>query len=72
MGHTKIQNSAIRGPHENFSKDKNGNASSGYQQQSQQQQQQQQQQQSTNKKDKYGSWGPVYKNKQNFIDMHIC
>lgn len=30
------------------------------------------QQQSTNKSEKYGSWGPVYKNKQNFIDMHIC
>jgi hypothetical protein len=20
---------------------------------------------------KYGAWGPVYKNKQNFIDMHF-
>lgn len=20
----------------------------------------------------YGSWGPIYKNKQNFIDMHNC
>ncbi|CAK9795135.1 hypothetical protein ANTPLA_LOCUS251 [Anthophora plagiata] len=64
MGHTNIHNSAIKGPYEGVRKEKNGNASSGYQQQSQQQ--------STNKKDKYGSWGPVYKNKQNFIDMHIC
>ncbi|PSN38344.1 hypothetical protein C0J52_12693 [Blattella germanica] len=24
------------------------------------------------KKSQYGSWGPVYKNKQNFINMHIC
>jgi hypothetical protein len=21
---------------------------------------------------KHGSWGPVFKNKQNFIDMHLC
>ncbi|CAD1474566.1 unnamed protein product, partial [Heterotrigona itama] len=43
---------------------KDKSTSSGYQQQSQRQ--------PTNKSDKYGSWGPVYKNKQNFIDMHIC
>jgi N-acetylglutamate synthase-like GNAT family acetyltransferase len=30
----------------------------------QQQQQQQQQQQ-------YGAWGPVFKNKQHFVNMHI-
>lgn len=42
---------------------KNKNASSAHQQRPQQ---------SQNKNDKYGSWGPVYKNKQNFIDMHIC
>lgn len=29
-------------------------------------------QQQMNKTEKYGAWGPVYKNKQNFIDMHIC
>lgn len=26
-----------------------------------------------NKQDnKYGSWGPVYKNKEHFVNMHIC
>lgn len=44
-------------------KDKSGRTSQTYQQA---------QQQSPPKNDKYGSWGPVYKNKQNFIDMHIC
>nr|CAD7265100.1 unnamed protein product [Timema shepardi]CAD7575172.1 unnamed protein product [Timema californicum] len=24
------------------------------------------------KDSKYGSWGPVYKNRQNFVDMHLC
>lgn len=40
--------------------------------QPQQQQQQHRQQQSSRKDDKYGSWGPIFKNKENFIDMHIC
>lgn len=40
--------------------------------QQQQQQQQYRQQQSSRKDDKYGSWGPIFKNKENFIDMHIC
>lgn len=21
---------------------------------------------------KYGAWGPVFKNRQNFLDMHYC
>lgn len=21
---------------------------------------------------KYGSWGPVFKNKENFVNMHLC
>ncbi|OAD52077.1 hypothetical protein WN48_03032, partial [Eufriesea mexicana] len=58
----------IKGPYEDTRKNKNGPTSFGHQQQSQQQTQQQ----APNKNDKYGSWGPVYKNKQNFIDMHIC
>lgn len=62
MVHTNINDITIKGPYENVKKDKS--TSSGYQQQSQRQ--------PTNKNDKYGSWGPVYKNKQNFIDMHIC
>lgn len=59
MVHTDI---LIKGPYEDTRKNKN--ASSAHQQQ--------RPQQSENKNDKYGSWGPVYKNKQNFIDMHIC
>lgn len=28
---------------------------------------------SVNKTDsKYGSWGPVFKNKENFVNMHLC
>lgn len=38
----------------------------------QQQQQQYRQQQSSRKDDKYGSWGPIFKNKDNFVDMHTC
>lgn len=26
----------------------------------------------TGKNTKYGAWGPIYKNKQNFINMHNC
>ena len=63
MVYANINDITIKGPFEGVKKDKN--ASSGHQQQ-------QSQQQSANKNDKYGSWGPVYKNKQNFIDMHIC
>ncbi|KAF3424133.1 hypothetical protein E2986_14126 [Frieseomelitta varia] len=48
MVHTNINDITIKGPYENFKKDKS--TSSGYQQQSQRQQ--------TNKNDKYGSWGP--------------
>lgn len=36
------------------------------------QQQQQQQPQAAGKNDKYGSWGPIFKNKQHFVDMHFC
>lgn len=24
------------------------------------------------KNGQHGAWGPLYKNKQNFVDMHIC
>jgi hypothetical protein len=24
------------------------------------------------KKTQHGAWGPVYKNKQHFVNMHIC
>jgi hypothetical protein len=24
------------------------------------------------KKAQYGAWGPVFKNKKNFVNMHIC
>lgn len=25
-----------------------------------------------NKDSKYGSWGPVFKNKDHFVNMHLC
>lgn len=28
-------------------------------------------QQSSSSKDKNGAWGPVFKNKKNFVDMHM-
>jgi len=34
------------------------------------QQQQQNRQQQSSKDDKYGTWGPTFKNKENFINMH--
>lgn len=49
-------------------KEKDVNASSSHQQRQQSQQQQQQK----DKDNKYGAWGPVYKDRQNFINMHLC
>ncbi|CAL7938570.1 unnamed protein product [Xylocopa violacea] len=65
MVHANINDITIKEPYGSVKKDKNGHASSEHRQQSQQQQ-------SANKNDKYGSWGPIYKNKQNFVDMHVC
>jgi len=73
MVYTNISGSAIKGPYQEIKKDKERHMSPRRQQQQQQQQrQQQQQQQSSRKDDKYGSWGPIFKNKENFIDMHTC
>ncbi|KAG8287735.1 hypothetical protein J6590_031849 [Homalodisca vitripennis] len=27
---------------------------------------------SSKQDNKYGSWGPLFKNKQNFVNMHCC
>jgi len=79
MVYTNISGSAIKGPYQEIKKDKERHMSPRRQQQQQQQQQQRQQQQqqyhqqqSSRKDDKYGSWGPIFKNKENFIDMHTC
>ncbi|KZC13086.1 hypothetical protein WN55_05491 [Dufourea novaeangliae] len=61
MVYTNITRSSIKGSHPDVRKNKSVLASSEYQQQQEQP-----------NKNKYGSWGPVYKSKQNFIDMHLC
>lgn len=63
MVHTNIHNTTTKGPYLDVRKTKNGPVSSG---------DQQSQGGSTKKNDKYGAWGPIYKNKQHFVDMHIC
>lgn len=64
MVYTNISGSTIKGPYQEIKKDKEKQTSSA--------EQQQQQQQASKKNDKYGSWGPIFKNKDNFVDMHIC
>ncbi|KYN00234.1 hypothetical protein ALC62_09029 [Cyphomyrmex costatus] len=66
MVYANISGTTIKGPYPEINKDKekHGNMSSNHQQQ------QNHQQQSLSKNDKNGSWGPVFKNKENFIDMH--
>lgn len=52
----------VKGPYQDVKKDKSSTT-----------QRPQQQTQSSQAKDvKNGAWGPIYKNKQNFINMHIC
>jgi len=65
MVYTDINGSAIKGPYQEIKKDKEERSSS-------REQQQYQQQQASKKNDKYGSWGSIFKNKDNFVDMHIC
>ncbi|KAM0730663.1 hypothetical protein ACS0PU_003262 [Formica fusca] len=65
MVDTDISGSAIKGPYHEIKKDKEEHTSS-------REQQQQYQQQASRKNDKYGSWGSIFKNKDNFVDMHIC
>ena len=60
MVYTNIDDTMNKRSHDGVRKERNGQTTTGFQQQS------------TNKSGKYGSWGSVYKNKQNFIDMHIC
>ncbi|KYN09590.1 hypothetical protein ALC57_18282 [Trachymyrmex cornetzi] len=66
MVYANISGTTIKGPYPeiNKNKEKHRNMSSS------QQQQQNRQQQSSSKDDKYGTWGPTFKNKENFIDMH--
>ncbi|EZA59231.1 hypothetical protein X777_15874, partial [Ooceraea biroi] len=64
MVYTNVDGSMIKGPFQDIKKDKGDHMSPSPQQY--------QQQQSPRKNDKYGSWGPIFKNKENFIDMHIC
>ncbi|XP_024892248.1 probable serine/threonine-protein kinase dyrk1 [Temnothorax curvispinosus] len=71
MVYTNISGTTIKGPYQEIKKDKEKHVSPRQQQQ-QQQQQQYRQQQSSRKDDKYGSWGPIFKNKENFVDMHTC
>lgn len=66
MVHSNINDTMIKDPYQEIKKGKEVRASPG------RQSYQQQHPQSTPKNDKYGSWGPIYKNKQNFIDMHTC
>jgi len=52
----------VKGPYQDVKKDKSSTV----------ERPRQQQQRSQVKNDKNGAWGSVYKNKRNFIDMHIC
>lgn len=65
MVYTDVSGSSIKGPYQEMKKDKEKHTSSS------EQQQQHQQQQASKKNDKYGSWGTIFKNKDNFVDMHI-
>lgn len=57
----KDYNTALKGPYQEIKKDKPiskmPSTSSAYK--------------NSGKNDKNNPWGPVFKNKQNFIDMHI-
>lgn len=65
MVFTNLDDSEITGPYQQIKKDKMTPTSNEFQKQTQHQQ--------SNKNDqKYGVWGPVYKNKENFVNMHIC
>ncbi|KYQ50451.1 hypothetical protein ALC60_10464 [Trachymyrmex zeteki] len=71
MVYANISGTTIKGPYPEINKDKekHGNTSSSQHQQ-RNSQQQSSQQQSSSKNDKYGSWGPIFKNKENFVNMH--
>lgn len=67
MVYTNIDGSLIKGPYQEIKKGKDGHISSVSGQRTQYQHD------SYGKSDKkYGAWGPIYKNKDNFVDMHIC
>lgn len=68
MVYTNISGTMIKGPYQEIKKDKEKHASPSQQQQQQQPYRQQQ----SRKDDKYGSWGPIFKNKENFVNMHTC
>lgn len=69
MVYTNISGTTIKGPYQEIKKKKETHISL---RQQQQQQQQYRQQESSRKDEKYGSWGPIFKNKENFVDMHTC
>lgn len=64
MVHGRYADSQIKGPFKEIKKEKTASPSGSHQRPQSTQQQ--------NKDNKYGAWGPVYKDKQNFINMHIC
>lgn len=63
MGHTDIKRSTVKSPYQEIKKDKRTSSD---------RQLPINQSKLSGKNDKNNSWGSVYKNKQNFIDMHLC
>lgn len=63
MVYTTVDTTFITAPYSDVKKDKYKYASS--------QPQRQQQQCQPKKDEKYGAWGPIYKNKEHFVNMHI-
>lgn len=67
MVYTNIDGSKIMGPYHEIKKDNDKRTMNASKKQTQNQQD------IYMKNDKkYGAWGPVYKNKENFVNMHIC
>lgn len=67
MVYTNINGSAIKGPYQEIKKGKDEYTSSGSGMRTPYQPN------FNGKSDnKYGAWGSVYKNKENFVNMHIC
>ncbi|EFN86923.1 hypothetical protein EAI_15794 [Harpegnathos saltator] len=67
MVYTNVSEAMIKEPYQDIKKDKEQP-----QQESRNRQLRHYQQHQPRKDDKYGAWGPIFKNKENFINMHIC
>lgn len=67
MVYSNVSGAMIKEPHQDVEKDKEVSRQESRNRQSRYYQQHQ-----PRKDDKYGAWGTIFKNKENFINMHIC